>query len=439
MVAVLAALATWQFRPSPESSLDFTETATGEVENPFTPALENPSADAAQSSRLVYPYSVVAGGVHRPEELRQAVARDRVVAAHFSDFDVARARVVKLATAKKAYVSYRLKNRVYWTKKKVTLAKGETLLTDGKNYARTRCANRVSESAQAAISPEEPSTEVLDTPLSTQAPALMAYLPSAVRHGLAPDSTGGSGPAAGPGAGNAGQGPPSNGFFGGPGGYGGGAFLPTAGGGSGAPSGGSGSPGAGGGFVPPGTSGDTGGAPSPSNPVVPAAAPGGGTETGTPGGPTGNTPGGNPSSPSGPGNSSPGTSPNSPSPGTPGVQPPGSPTSTPPKSGGPSGPVPPLNSGGPTPPSSPGGNPFTPPGQGSDPGPNLPSGPSGPETFVITPSGDEPNEPPVDVTTPPDEGSGATSPPAEAVPEPGSFWLLGAGAAGLWALRKRKK
>jgi hypothetical protein len=162
VAALLAAMGVWHFQPTSEDNLEFTETTTGELENPFAKALANPFPDTTGNKRLVYPYSVVAGGAHRPEELRRAITNDRVVAAHYSDFDVSKARVVKLSAAKTAYVSYRIKDRVYWTKNKVTLAKGENLITDGKNYARTRCANRVSDSAQAAVSPQEPSPNVLN-------------------------------------------------------------------------------------------------------------------------------------------------------------------------------------------------------------------------------------------------------------------------------------
>jgi len=453
--ALLVAMAVWHLQPSSEGNLEFIETKAGELDNPFAKSMANPFPEANATKRLVYPYSVVAGGVHRPDELRRAVARDRVVAAHYSDFDVSRARVVKLSAAKTAYVSYRMKNRVYWTKKKVTLAKGETLITDGKNYARTRCANRVSDSAQAAVSPQEPSPVVIDTPVASSSAALMAYLPSAVRQGLAPDSLGGSGTGGGSQAGNEG-GRSSGGAFGGPG-YGGGAFLPAAGGsgGAGASGGGNG----GGGTPGNGTPGDVGGAPaggtgsgtpgnsgtvggsSGSNPPVSGTS-GSGTETLTPGEGNGNTngngSGGNPPSQVAGGN---GSSPN------------GNPPGDQPSNGG--GSTPPNQGGGPGNSSSPGDNPFAPPGKGSDPdftpppqgggstpppsNPNGPGNPFSPEESTFTPSDDEDGEPPVDVTTPPNEGGPNPTPPTAPVPEPASIWLLSAGAASLLALRKRKK
>ncbi len=45
---------------------------------------------------------------------------------------------------KLVYVSYRIGNKVFWTKHKLALRKGEAMLSDGTNMARTRCGNRIS-------------------------------------------------------------------------------------------------------------------------------------------------------------------------------------------------------------------------------------------------------------------------------------------------------
>lgn len=117
-----------------------------------------------KGQRRVYPFSIVAGGVHGREELANAMSRDSLVGRHYSDFDVSKTRIVKLAAAKTGYVSYRLNNKVYWTKNKITLDRGEEVLTDGVNYARTRCGNRISENEHGETSALEPPLEALDTP-----------------------------------------------------------------------------------------------------------------------------------------------------------------------------------------------------------------------------------------------------------------------------------
>jgi hypothetical protein len=117
------------------------------------------------AKRPVYPYSVVAGGVQDGHELKWAADHDPVVAAHYAGFDYAHARVVRLLLARSVYLSYRIGNRVYWTRRQVTLKKGEPLLTDGKMTARVRCANRVEEKPQQESSNEEPPVAKFDEPV----------------------------------------------------------------------------------------------------------------------------------------------------------------------------------------------------------------------------------------------------------------------------------
>jgi hypothetical protein len=112
----------------------------------------------------VYPYSVIAGGAQSPQELREAVAVDPVVAEHYADFDVAKARRVTLDAPQLMYVSYRIGNKVFWTKHKLALRKGEAMLSDGSNMARTRCGNRVSVMPVRPNAPAEPSSSELEGP-----------------------------------------------------------------------------------------------------------------------------------------------------------------------------------------------------------------------------------------------------------------------------------
>src|SRR5579863_2298463 len=115
--------------------------------------------------RPVYPYSVVPGGVKDARELKWVADHDPVVAAHYAGFDYDHARIVRLVLARTAYVSYRIGNQVYWTRHRVTLKKGETVLTDGKITARSRCGNRVEELPQQANSSLEPPAAKFDEPM----------------------------------------------------------------------------------------------------------------------------------------------------------------------------------------------------------------------------------------------------------------------------------
>ncbi|MBD8529473.1 MULTISPECIES: PEP-CTERM sorting domain-containing protein [unclassified Massilia] len=113
-------------------------------------------------ARRVYRYSVVPGGAANGAELAQAIRNDRVVAAHYAGFDVQRARAVTVAAPRAVHVSYRKGDTVYWTAKKTMLKAGETLLTDGHNDMRARCANRISDVPRFPVEAHGPSPESLD-------------------------------------------------------------------------------------------------------------------------------------------------------------------------------------------------------------------------------------------------------------------------------------
>lgn len=114
----------------------------------------------------VYPYSVVPGGVKDPDQLRNAALRDDVVRRHYTHFDFSHARLVRATEARQVYLSYRIRDTVFWTRKKISLHAGELLLTDGKITARARCGNQVSDSAKPEVSDEEPAQDVLDEPVT---------------------------------------------------------------------------------------------------------------------------------------------------------------------------------------------------------------------------------------------------------------------------------
>ncbi len=126
-----------------------------------------------QAAPGVYPYSVIPGGVRDADDLRRATQHDRLVWQHYLNFQYEHARLVRATEAREVYLSYRLRNHIYWTRKRMRLHPGELLLTDGKITARTRCGNQVSEVPKAEVSEEEPSEDVLDRPVARlEAPAL---------------------------------------------------------------------------------------------------------------------------------------------------------------------------------------------------------------------------------------------------------------------------
>ena len=147
-----------------DSSLAPDSASANESSHPYDVATIPPLLEDIPAAQLVFPYSVIPGGAHNSRELSDAARREPVIAAHYAEFSVAHTRVIRLPYDKLAYVSYRLGNHIYWTKTKVTLHQGETLLSDGEHLARTRCGNRISDVAMTLVSPQEPPQKLLSTP-----------------------------------------------------------------------------------------------------------------------------------------------------------------------------------------------------------------------------------------------------------------------------------
>ena len=143
---------------------------------------------ASRPNRPAYPYSVIPGGVGSVEELREIAEHDPVVARHFQGFDYQQAHLVTVSGKQSMYLAYRQGDKVYWTRKKVALHPGETLISDGKIVARTRCGNRVAVAPlgpPALIDPLEAdfnqpifSNDLVTNPVDPQTEAYAGALPS---------------------------------------------------------------------------------------------------------------------------------------------------------------------------------------------------------------------------------------------------------------------
>jgi hypothetical protein len=140
----------------------------------------NSSNAEARTPRKVYRYSVVPGGVYTTAEFEQARRSDPVVAAHYAVFGP-KVSLTKLTKDMYVYVSYRKANHVYWSTKKHKVCEGESIVTDGKNMARSRCGNRLS------FVPYHPSLDVqepherdldIDEPLVAKLPEGPLFSPS---------------------------------------------------------------------------------------------------------------------------------------------------------------------------------------------------------------------------------------------------------------------
>jgi hypothetical protein len=178
LLLVAATVVTWQFaRQQPSANPSHSTTTRlesgsirGQRDYPSQARQSDPPLAAHRGGRPVYPYSVIRGGVANPDELKRVMEYDPVVSRHFEGFDYQRAHLVRLSEKQAMYVSYRIGDRVYWTRKKVTLPLGETLITDGTIVARTRCGNRVAAVPLDAGSPLEPSSDELEWPFNLRDP-----------------------------------------------------------------------------------------------------------------------------------------------------------------------------------------------------------------------------------------------------------------------------
>jgi hypothetical protein len=141
------------FRPDPTASVEPYEALPPSVE--ITPAVPAERQDAG-SSRLIYRHSVVPGGVYSDGEVRAAMRHDPVVAAHFTTLGRSRLRTEIVPHDRMVYVSYRKGNDIYWTRNKVLLRAGETILTDGHTQIRTRCGNCISDAPLTPVADDEP-------------------------------------------------------------------------------------------------------------------------------------------------------------------------------------------------------------------------------------------------------------------------------------------
>lgn len=140
------------------------------VSQRFWPSLPMPVLESGQApisppdnqTRKIYPYSVIPGGIATREELESKLKTDQIAARHYSDFQATRGVLVYARFDRQsAYVSYRVQDRIFWTRKRVRVDPTEILLTDGTHFARTRCGNRLSDTPQKPTAEEEPTEEAL--------------------------------------------------------------------------------------------------------------------------------------------------------------------------------------------------------------------------------------------------------------------------------------
>lgn len=133
-----------------------TSDVTGDV------ALARTFSPAAGRSRPIYRHSVIAGGVYSSEELLAATESDPVVFAQYGSTAGTAMRIAPLPRPRRVYMSYRIDDRIYWTRNKVLLDAGEMTLTNGDIEIRARCGNRISDTEMLPATDSEPDAVEFD-------------------------------------------------------------------------------------------------------------------------------------------------------------------------------------------------------------------------------------------------------------------------------------
>jgi hypothetical protein len=149
---------------------------------------------AASKARKFYPYSLIPGGVDTVGEIQDAVLRDPVVAAHYALVQVNSLQKVQLNESISRYVSFRVGTKVYWTSRKLSVAKGETVFLDKEgNGVRGRCGNQLSRLPMTPITEItriEPTPQIFDTPVTPLLPMAPTAtpIPTEIGNLLAPQN-----------------------------------------------------------------------------------------------------------------------------------------------------------------------------------------------------------------------------------------------------------
>jgi hypothetical protein len=144
------------------------------VESHFTPVTYVTTMVVKEAKRKVYPYSIVPGGAQSLLEAKHAMT-DPAVKANYATVNFAQLKQVKLTENISGYVSYRWGEKIYWTKKRLTLRAGETVFTDGTNIVRGRCLNCYSALPMLPTRPSEPTEVVFNAP--TEMPVTVYSFP----------------------------------------------------------------------------------------------------------------------------------------------------------------------------------------------------------------------------------------------------------------------
>ena len=88
----------------------------------------------------------------------------------------AKLRVETLPSDRDVYMSYRIGQEIFWTKHKMRLREGETILTDGVHHIRARCGNCIAFAPMEPTADDEPGEMEFDA-LNDDADQIHSHVP----------------------------------------------------------------------------------------------------------------------------------------------------------------------------------------------------------------------------------------------------------------------
>jgi hypothetical protein len=127
------------------------------------PAESRDVAVESRPNRVIYPFSLVPGGVLDGAEVAAIRVADAAVRNHYSDVGSRLTRET-MPRDEWLYTSYRVGASVYWTKHTVRVRAGEAVLSDGVHMIRARCGNRLSAVPNKPTRLIDPPSIFQDTP-----------------------------------------------------------------------------------------------------------------------------------------------------------------------------------------------------------------------------------------------------------------------------------
>lgn len=100
--------------------------------------------------------------VQSVEDFRKAVSKDPLLRSYYEGFRWDRAKMFELESPVEAYLNYKRDGRILRTRKKVTLPKGDRILTDGVRSIRAYCCNELVVELDDPLSPTSAPHETQD-------------------------------------------------------------------------------------------------------------------------------------------------------------------------------------------------------------------------------------------------------------------------------------